>query len=89
MTLVETRPSTYGVSGELVWTKLDIDLQGQNLMDDFGPLQRKLLEVRSKEVLSKDDLEELTLAAAHTKNAAENLLRRIWYLRKNLEPAAA
>ena len=85
MTAGNTQPSVDSKTGELIWSKLDIDLQGQNLMDDFGPLQRKLYEIRSKKVLSEADLEDLILNAAHTKNGAENLLRRLRYLRVNLE----
>lgn len=68
--------------GTVHWNKIDIDLQGQNLMDDFAKLQQSLLRVRSKKQLSLDDLDGLLQESVVVSAAIGNLRRRILHVRR-------
>ncbi len=73
--------------GCVKWTKLDIDLQGQNLIDDFSILWKKLQALRTKSggELSLTDLDELMVGVIGLEMANENLKKRVHYvLRKKM-----
>ena len=70
--------------GRITWSKADIDLMGQVLMDEFAPLWKKIQQVRTQSTLSLKDLDELMQGLIGVGMRIENLKERARYVRRTL-----